>query len=262
MLYITGDVHGDFRRFTKRQRIKSPFKMTEDDYLIICGDFGLLWAEDKEFKYNCEWLSSMPFTILWIQGNHENYEMIARYPLEDWNGGKVRHIVRDKIILLERGQVFNIGGRTFFTFGGAKSHDVQGGILDKNSPTYNSDRKWAIRHNLPYRVKGISWWEQELPSEAEMQEGRENLAKVGYCVDYVITHCMSSRMQEKLRQYQNALGEQKVYESDILTDYFDELEDKLEFRHWFNGHYHLNQELDGKHTILYQSIVPISRYVQ
>lgn len=50
--------------------------------------------------------------------------MIKEYQLEEWNGGKVRHIVRDKIILLERGQVFNIDDKTFFTFGGASSHDI------------------------------------------------------------------------------------------------------------------------------------------
>ncbi len=50
--------------------------------------------------------------------------MIAEYPLEEWHGGLVRHIVRDKVILLERGQIFNIEGHTFFTFGGAASHDI------------------------------------------------------------------------------------------------------------------------------------------
>lgn len=67
--------------------------------------------------------------------------MIAEYPLEWWNGGKVRHIARDKIILLERGQVFTIEGNRFFTFGGASSHDIQGGILDRDSPTYDKEKK-------------------------------------------------------------------------------------------------------------------------
>ena len=40
--------------------------------------------------------------------------MIAEFPIEEWHGGKVRHIVRDKVILLERGQVFDINGKTIF----------------------------------------------------------------------------------------------------------------------------------------------------
>lgn len=58
-----------------------------------------------ELEYSLQWLSRLPFNILWVQGNHENYNMIAEFPIEEWNGGKVRHIVRDKIILLERGQI-------------------------------------------------------------------------------------------------------------------------------------------------------------
>lgn len=71
--------------------------------MIICGDFGLFWTKDKTLEYNLEWFPRIGPTILWVQGNHENYDMIEEYPLEEWNGGLVRRIVRDKIILLERG---------------------------------------------------------------------------------------------------------------------------------------------------------------
>ena len=105
--------------------------------VIICGDFGLLWSKnDKTLKYNLDWMSRLPFQILWVAGNHENYDMIEEYDLEEWHGGKVRHILRDKIIYLERGQVFQIEGKKFFTFGGASSHDVQGGILDIDDSDY------------------------------------------------------------------------------------------------------------------------------
>lgn len=41
---------------------------------------------------------------------------------------------------------------------------------------------------------------------------------------------------------------------DVLTDYFEALEDKLQYSHWFCGHYHEPMELDYKHTILYYKI--------
>ena len=44
MIYITGDCHGNFKRFTKKQRNKYPYEITEQDYIIVCGDFGLLWS--------------------------------------------------------------------------------------------------------------------------------------------------------------------------------------------------------------------------
>ena len=91
MIYITGDTHADFSRFTKRQRCRLPFKLTEKDIVIVCGDFGLLWERnDKTLKYNLDWMSRLPFKILWVSGNHENYDMLEDYQLEEWHGGKVK----------------------------------------------------------------------------------------------------------------------------------------------------------------------------
>lgn len=51
MIYITGDMHGDIdiRKLTN-QNFPQQQLMTKDDYLIICGDFGLLW-EDSPSEY-------------------------------------------------------------------------------------------------------------------------------------------------------------------------------------------------------------------
>lgn len=137
-------------------------ELTQEDYIIICGDFGLCWAKDKTFEYHCKNFAEKPYTILWVQGNHENYDMIGEYPLEEWHGGKVRHIIRDKVILLERGQVFEIEGKSFFAFGGASSHDIQGGILDRQTVDFAEQKRRADRAHLPYRILQESWWSQEL----------------------------------------------------------------------------------------------------
>lgn len=50
MIYITGDCHGDFKRFTRKHRTKLPFQLNEQDYIIVCGDFGMCWAKDAEFE--------------------------------------------------------------------------------------------------------------------------------------------------------------------------------------------------------------------
>lgn len=59
----------------------------------------------------------------------------------------------------------------------------------------------------------------------------------------------------------NEVGDFVFDESDILTDYFDMLEDKVQYHHWFCGHYHKNLEIDDKHTILYEKIVPLKEYL-
>ncbi len=259
MIYVTGDTHGDFRRFTKHQRARLPFIMTENDYVIVCGDFGLLWNErDKEFEYNIDWLSRLPFTILWVSGNHEGYTLLSEYPVEMWNGGKVQHIVKNKIIHLMRGQVFTIEGKTFFTMGGASSHDIEGGILDMNSPTYNEDKIRAIKSGRSYRVLNKSWWKEELPTEEELEEGLRNLEKCDYKVDYVISHCASNHVQEALEHHRLGISYNiGWYKQDILTNFFEELEGKLQYKQWFCGHYHEDFCIDDKHTILFYKIIPI-----
>lgn len=257
MIYITGDTHGRFERLSDEKMKNDGLKLTEKDYLIICGDFGLCWERNSTFEYNCEQLAQKNYTILWVQGNHENYDMIAEYPLEEWHGGKVRHIVRDKVILLERGQVFNIEGKTYFTFGGASSQDIQGGILERSDIRFNEKRQLAYWRGLPFRINHESWWEKELPDEIEMEEGRKNLAKHDYKIDYVITHCCSTHTQNKIED-----GSVYKMKADKLTDYFDEIEEKLQYIHWFLGHYHMDKKIDEKHSVLYQTIISLEDYVQ
>lgn len=57
MIYVTGDTHAEFSRFTKKNRWRTECKPSEEDYVIVCGDFGLLWTENKEFQYNLDWMS-------------------------------------------------------------------------------------------------------------------------------------------------------------------------------------------------------------
>ena len=252
MIYLTGDTHGEFTRLSNRHLKGKDMKLTTDDYVIVCGDFGLCWEYGGTFNYGCKFFEGKPYTVLWIQGNHENYDMIKEFALEEWNGGKVRHIVRDKVILLERGQVFCIQGKTFFTFGGASSHDVEGGILERSDPDFRLKVKRARKRGLNYRIVGESWWLEELPSEEEMLEGIENIDKADQEVDYIITHCCSTRIQNVLDS-----GSGGQYEPDVLTDYLDQIEEKVSFKHWFFGHYHADRKIDRKHTLLYQTIISL-----
>lgn len=255
MIYITGDTHGNFVRFSNQRMKQQGLSLSEDDYIIVCGDFGMCWAKDKTFDYDCENFARKKYTVLWIQGNHENYDMISEYPVEEWHGGKVRHIVKDKVILLERGQVFDIEGKKFFTFGGASSHDIQGGILDRKDIDFDEKQKNAHKSNLPYRIVHESWWAEELPNEEEMNEGRVNLEKNGYKVDYVLTHCCSTPLQERLDR-----PPCRLFKPDILTNYLEEIENKLSYRHWFFGHYHMDKNIDEKHSVLYHTIVSLEEY--
>ena len=127
-IFITGDTHAGFRRFRKKT-FPQQAGLTKDDYVIICGDFGGVWDGTPRERNWLDWLEAKPFTTLFVSGNHENYDLLSALPVETWNGGKVQR-VRPSVVHLMRGQVYEIGGRRFFTMGGASSHDIGDGILD------------------------------------------------------------------------------------------------------------------------------------
>ena len=142
MIYITGDYHRNFERFNK-SIFPEQNEMTKDDYVIICGDFGGVWDKDGESKQETmmlDWLECKTFTTLFVDGNHENFDRLYGYPVEEWHGGKV-HKIRPTVLHLMRGQIFTIEGKKFFTFGGASSHDIDGGILELDDPNFKKKKR-------------------------------------------------------------------------------------------------------------------------
>ena len=246
MIFVTGDTHGDWMTRLNSRSFPEGVGLTKDDYVIICGDFGL-WHDTKEERYNLEWLDSKPFTTLFVCGNHENYDRLYEYPVEKWCGGKI-HKICSSVFHLMRGQVFDIQGKRFFTFGGASSHDVQDGILE---PDDSRISKWYRDYDKMFRINHTSWWKEELPSEEEMTEGMMNLKQNGSQVDYIITH---SPYTSALRQMDQGSG---VYKTDILTDYLQEIKESVEYKKWFFGHVNKNFLLDNAIAI-YEQIVRIS----
>lgn len=247
MIFVTGDTHGDWMTRLNSRSFPEGVELTKDDYVIICGDFGL-WHDTKEERYNLEWLDNKPFTTLFVCGNHENYDRLYEYPVEKWCGGKV-HKIRDSIFHLMRGQIFDIQGKRFFTFGGASSHDVQDGILEPDDSRIN---EWYRDYDKMFRINHTSWWKEELPSEEEMTEGMMNLKQNGSQVDYIITH---SPYTSALCQMDQGSG---VYKTDILTDYLQEVKESVEYKKWFFGHMHVNQNVPGDKAIaIYEQIIRI-----
>lgn len=227
MFYITGDTHGmtDWEKLNTTNFPEQKYMSDHYDFLIIVGDFGGIWDGAEQDNYILKTYNQRNFTTLFIDGNHENHDLLDKYPVEEWNGGKV-HKISDRVIHLMRGQVYNIFGTTFFTMGGAESTDKE------------------------YRKEGESWWARELPSDEEYEEALRNLEKVNFEVDIVLTHCAPEGYIGK--------NMSAVYNSDIsrllannmagvvdrsgnrLTKFLDELitEHGLQFRHWYFGHYH------------------------
>ena len=108
MIYATGDLHGNSLRF-QPQYFPEQSEMTKDDYMIVCGDFGCVWNGDKSDDPQLDRLEALPFTVLFVDGNHENFDALNEHPLEQWHGGRV-HKIRPHVIRLMRGQAFELQG--------------------------------------------------------------------------------------------------------------------------------------------------------
>lgn len=227
-IYVTGDIHGNPERLSN---INFPVgkQLTKKDYVIILGDFGLIWdykGESKREKYRLDWLDEKPFTTLFIDGNHENYDRLMQYPKEYWNGGWVQKI-RPSVIHLMRGEVFNIDGKSIFAMGGAASHDISDGILEIGDPRI---KEWNKDPSKLFRINHLSWWEQEIPSTAERINAIENLEKVHSTVNFVLSHEAPASTV--------ALLSGGFYQPDEYSEWLEELRIKIKYDKWYFGHYH------------------------
>src|SRR5574344_942892 len=114
-IYVTGDTH---KSLDIRKLMNFEIKNADgNDYVIVAGDFGLVWNNDREEIYLRNYLTNnKEFVTLFVDGNHENSYLLNQYPIIEWNGGKV-HKITDKIIHLMRGEVFTINGKKIFVMG-------------------------------------------------------------------------------------------------------------------------------------------------
>ena len=250
-VWITGDIHGDPTRLGSKFWKRFPLTDGKDDnFVIITGDFGLVWAypcESRQENNWLNWLESKNFTTLWCDGNHENFDRIysSEYPVEEWHGGKVQFI-RPHVIHLMRGEIYDILDAKFFVFGGAQSHDIRDGILDPEKDK-EKIKDWNKRWNVSFRVNHRSWWKEEQPSEAEMQNGLANLDKAGNKVDFIISHGCP-------QQVASMMG---YFETDPISAYFNTIAETVQFDDWYFGHYHRNETIMCKFHCLYDNIIRI-----
>lgn len=210
MFYVTGDTHGN--QILWDACINS--FLNDGDTIIVLGDFGVgffdgkYWPEEMFFDY----LAEQKYTVLFIDGNHENFDKLDSYPIKPWNGGRVQFI-RKNVIHLMRGEIYDIDGKKIFCFGGGYS-------LDRN-----------------YRVPGKTWWPQEMPNDEEYKKATKNLEAYDFKIDYVLTHTAPVDTVEYL------IKENVVTEELPLTGFLQWVAETAEYNKWFFGHLHMDAEL-------------------
>lgn len=222
MIYLTGDLHGDMERF-KSKEIK---KLKKGDTLIVCGDFGFVWDGSKKEKSILKKLGKRKYQILFVEGTHDNLDLLAQYPLEDWNGGKVRRI-SGSLLKLERGNVFEIEGKKVFAFGGGESPEMD------------------------IRANDGTWWEQELPTEEEIIAARQTLAAHDNEVDYIVTHECSTAVRHFIDMEMD--GEH----TNLMAQFFDEITEQVKFKRWYFGCYHMDKVIPPRYYATFAKVLPL-----
>ena len=228
MIYFTGDTHGESGRFSENVLIGEDAPKA-GDHLIISGDFGFVFAQRGTVAYfeerdRLNALAELPYTILFVDGNHENFDRLeGEYAVEEWCGGKV-HRIRPNVLHLMRGQVFTIEGKKIFTMGGAYS-------IDKYM-----------------RREGFSWWPSEMPSNDEYREATANLRAHNNEVDIIVTHTAP-------REIVYAMGSAPDPHEEELNGFFDWIAHEIKFEKWFFGHWHRDNEYYSRFRALYFDVV-------
>jgi len=233
-IFLTGDTHGSYD-IHKLSSLQFPISkgLTKEDYVIILGDFGLVWdtpTSKKDEQHWLDWLSSKPWITLFIDGNHENHDRLQTLKTVAMFGSVVGQVT-NSIFHLRRGHVYTINNNTFFCMGGAYS-------IDKL-----------------YRTPFLSWWPQEEPSYDEFALGLKNLDGVGWRVDYILGHTGPLQVV----QYLGAMvGQNFGKKEDSVNRFFESIvfgKDKVvKFKKMFFAHYHCDKEITDKYEVLYHKI--------
>lgn len=254
-IYLTGDTHGNDVSKLNSKFFPIGDTLNKNDYVIILGDFGCPWFDLIDNKIEniskpdseiLNFYNNKPWTTLFIPGNHENYNNLKLYPevildsicIE--NGPKVKKI-SESIYMLQNG-FYQFNKKLVYCYGGATSIDKQ------------------------YRIKDISWWEEEVPNVSDMNKCYLDFINFNKIPNYIFSHTTNSIIIETLIDQKILInfGDNKI--KDPVTEYLDNIlkyiknNDKNDIYEMnFCGHFHVDKYLkDHKTLIFYQQILELN----
>lgn len=219
MIWITGDKHGQIEAFEEDSRYK---KIKKRDTLIVCGDFGFVWDGSKQEMKNLKWLDKRKYTIAFVDGCHENFDLLSHYPIVDFCGGKARELA-DNIYQLMRGELYEIDGKKVLSFGG--------GISD------NHDED----------LLGISWWKAEAPTDKEISNAIESLKKAEGEVDLIVSYEPPLSIKPCM--------EEMLQDSGTIHEVLEQIRTHCSFKMWYFGKYHVDKHIPPSYVAVFEKLL-------
>jgi len=225
-IYVTGDIHGHVDYAKLRLKFTDDI-LTKDDYVIVLGDFGVLWnnTSTPDEQRLIKILNQLPFTLLFLDGNHENFTRLNKLQSGEKFGGNVGKLA-NSIYHLKRGEVYTICGKQILTIGGALS-------IDKRD-----------------RIEGLSWWREEELSFAEQEHTLKNIEKHQNTVDIILAHTLPNTVSR-------TLGYNFCERPCSVAKFLDYIVQITQFKKYYCGHFHINKQI-SKYTIVDTNFIRIA----
>ena len=211
MIYVTGDTHGDIEIFNERRL----GHLKKGDTLIITGDFGFIWDNSKEEIKNLKKLSKKKYDILFVEGSHENFERLREFEEVAFHGGTARKIA-DNIYCLNRGEMYQIENKIFFTLGGGLPPEADG---TESAPS--------------------------LPSDEELEYAVVNIEEQRRMLDVIITHEAPASVK---RMIDRGAG------IDDLNIFLDTVMHNAHYRRWYFGSLHEDRAVSEKLICVFEDV--------
>lgn len=222
MIYYTGDIHG---QPTEIVNFCTRFNLTAADTVVILGDVGANYYGNKRDAAFKKALCTIKPTIFCIHGNHEmRPENIPTYKRKEWNGGTVWYEeAYPNILFAKDGEIFDLEGVKHVVIGGA----------------YSVDKYYRL-------TRGYGWWADEQPSEEIKKYVEEQIKTKEF--DIVLSHTCPFKY-EPVEVFLPFIDQSTVDTS--TEEWLDKIEESIEYKAWFCGHWHINKRIDKMHFLFH-----------
>ena len=245
--FITGDKH---RHFDQVKEFCHKMNTRPKDVLIILGDAGFNYYDDKRDDELKKEISSLNITLFCVHGNKEKRpQNVGTYGIRSFCGGKVYYEPKyPNIYFAIDGQIYIFEGKKYMVVGGAHSVDKVRCLED-----------------------GTPFWYDEMPDNTVKKTVEERLQKENNQIYGMLTHTcpidylptemfMSTRQTADLKRRKISKKKaKKAFRPDVdrsTEQWLGDLEKKLNYKIWFCGHYHIDKEID-KIQMMYREIRPL-----
>lgn len=254
-VWITGDKHGmESDLLVSFGSVANP---SENDTLIICGDFGAEYGASINGRIK-KAAKKFPGQIVILRGNHD-----ARYwsrhtdnngtPEKGWHievsGFQKNYygkfLVQDKYpnikYVQDEGGLYLIDGYTFLMIPGAYSVDKYHRLSSGMNYEFNEQLTKEEMKQLSYTC-GL-WYNE---------------------IDFVISHTAPMKIEPALQYLFLGFIDQSSVDKTMehwMDDIAWEIEQGDKFKQWFFGHFHDDKTINQYYTMLFNNVVPIERYL-